>query len=267
MTYFSRTSFFIVAASFFLILLFMFFLRGTDFRVQEADKNYHLGESAATIMERQTAFNSALKLYLTLEEGYQPRYGNGKLYYDIGNTYFQLGQYPWAVLYYQRAKALMPREKKVQSNLATTLDKLALPRSDVSSVFGNIFFFQTYLSLPERLQLFFIFSFATCVFYSVFIWRSYIWLRTCAFIALGFVALMLLSLGYTRYFSPIEGVIVHSVDLRRDAGINYAKVGELPVAAGTTVEVLGDVSEGKWFKVAVPNGDFGFIPQESIRLM
>ena len=50
---------------------------------------------------------------------------NGNVYYNLGNTYFKLGQRGKAILYYERARQLMPRDKDIRGNLryAISLNK------------------------------------------------------------------------------------------------------------------------------------------------
>jgi len=249
-----------------LLFLFVMGLRRGDARLQEADNSYLSGENAKTIAERQAAFNHALSLYLDLEKDYNPRFGTGKLSYNIGNAYYQLGEYAWSILYYQRAKALMPRDERVQRNLSAALKRLSLPNPSENGFFADIFSFRPYLSLPERLQLFFAFNILALMFCSWYFYRRSRGIKIVAAFSLALMALMLLSLGYTRYFSPIQAVVVHSVDLRRDAGEHYAKVGKQPVAAGTNVEVLSESNDGKWLKVLAPSGEMGYAPQSDVRI-
>lgn len=249
--------------------LALFFVPGRsgDARLKEAEASYHEGELAATIASRKAAFNKALELYLAAEEQYEPRFGSGKLYFNIGDTYFQLEEYAWAELYYLRAKALMPRNGKVDGNLALARNKLSLPNDSNSSAFASVFFFHYYLSLPEQLQLLFLFILAALLFYSISLWTNLRGIKTCIAISLFLLTIMLLSVGYTRYISPVEAVLVKSSDLYRDAGTEYAKVGERPLAGGTVVQVLEVRPDGKWFKILSPKGDLGYAPQEAIRLV
>lgn len=48
-----------------------------------------------------------------LEEGYE----SGTLYYNLGNAYFKLGELGLAILNYERARRLMPRNGDVRANL------------------------------------------------------------------------------------------------------------------------------------------------------
>ena len=140
--------------------------RSEESRVQAANALYASGEVAKTIDARQKAFNQALDLYLALEHDYHPSFGNGRLYYNIGNTYYQLGQYPWAILYYERALALAPRDERVRQNLVLAQEKLSLPHAEPINAFATLFAWHSNLSLPERLQLFFVCGMISLLFCS-----------------------------------------------------------------------------------------------------
>jgi tetratricopeptide (TPR) repeat protein len=263
--YLSRLFFFLVGVCL-VILLSLFFQSGNE-KLKEANEKYIEGEKAQTIASRQQAFNHALTIYTELESQYHPKFGNGKLYYDIANTYFQLGEYPWAVLYYYRAMALMPREERVQRNLLLAKDKLGVTETFTPSVFRKIFFFHEYLSLPERLQLFFVLSLIAFVFCSCYMWFKTNWLKYVVAISTILAIVFLLSIGYTRYFSPLEGVLIHSADLYRDAGFQYAKVTDQPIFSGTKLRVLSVSPDGKWLKVLTPGAQVGFVSNDAIRLI
>lgn len=75
-------------------------------------------------------FERALESYLRiLDHGTE----SGALYYNIGNTYFKLGQIGQAILYYERARRSMPGDDDVLANLelvrSQTTDQITpLPR-------------------------------------------------------------------------------------------------------------------------------------------
>ncbi|MCC5709535.1 hypothetical protein LH488_27915, partial [Klebsiella pneumoniae] len=86
-------------AAFFLLgllaaLFFYLILPHYPSQSDEAYQSYVEGEKAQTIADRKTQFNHALTLYKDLDNKYHPDFGNGKLFYNIANTYFQLGEYP-----------------------------------------------------------------------------------------------------------------------------------------------------------------------------
>jgi tetratricopeptide (TPR) repeat protein len=52
----------------------------------------------------------------------QTGYESGNLYFNLGNTEYKLGHKGEAVLYYEKAKQLMPHDADLQSNLELALD-------------------------------------------------------------------------------------------------------------------------------------------------
>ncbi len=71
---------------------------------QEGNRLYQEGE-----------YEAALGSYLRLiEAGFEA----GEVYYNIGNAYFKLGDVAHSILYFERAKRLLPRDEDVVANLA-----------------------------------------------------------------------------------------------------------------------------------------------------
>ena len=75
-------------------------------------------------------FEDALASYRRLvEAGFE----SGEVYYNIGNAYFKLGDLARSILYYERARRLLPANEDVQANLelarSLTVDEIEpLPR-------------------------------------------------------------------------------------------------------------------------------------------
>lgn len=234
---------------------------------EEAEEAYKAGEQAQTIAERTEAFNQALSLYSTLETEHQPNYGNGKLYYNIADTYYQLEEYPRAVYYYYRSQALRPRDDEVRKNLDSALAQLSLKPVSNSMGFQDILTLHDFLSLPERLQILFLLGVVLLVLLSLSIWWGYQKLKTLLYITAIFWAVMLINVGYSHYFSPIEGVVINSSLLYINAGEQYAKVSEQPIAAGNKVQVLDVEKDGQWVKVLSTKGEVGYLSASAIRLL
>ncbi len=71
---------------------------------------------------------------------------SGNLYYNIGNSFFKLGKLGYAILYYERAKRLMPQDGDLRANLVYAKSSAGLP--DVESSVGNMIL--GYLNRPFR---------------------------------------------------------------------------------------------------------------------
>lgn len=235
--------------------------------LKSAYDSYITGEKADTISSRKQDFNKALEDYTKLEKTYNPSFGNGKLYYNIANSYFQLEEYPWAALYYYKAQKLMPREERVQRNLNITLQKLSVTPTDNTSIYQPLINLQSLISLPERLQLFFNFGIILLALVAANIMRPNVVIKR-LIILFGIVwSLLFLSVMYARFMAPVEGVLVKSTSLYRDAGEQYAKVSDQPVLSGNKVQVLEVLQNGEWLKVLSPTGELGYVPVSAIRII
>ncbi|MCB1112783.1 MAG: hypothetical protein H7A37_06105 [Chlamydiales bacterium] len=236
-------------------------------KIEEAYEAYTAGENATTLAERSDAFNKALNLYKQMEEVYRPEYGNGRLYYDIGNTYFQLDEYPMAALYYYKALKLSPENVKAHNNLDVVLRKLNIKQEEHRSAFEPIFFFHYYFPLPVRLQIFSLLGVVTIILGSLYVWVRSNRLRAAALFFAVLWTIMTISLLYSRYIEPIDGIMVKASYLYRDAGNQYAAVTNEPIRSGTKVQVLGTLRDGTWFKVETSDGTIGYVSYEALRVI
>lgn len=241
--------------------------KDADTILQEALSHYQGGEESKTIASRKENFNTALQNYLNLEKNADPKFGNGKLYYNIANSFFQLSEYPWAVLYYNKAINLMPRNEEVRRNLSIALNKLNLPKLEENNVYHSLFFFHYLLSVPEQLQSFFISGLLLLALLSLYIWKWHPLIKYGIALAGAVCFIFLLSLSYAHYIEPVQGVMVQASALYRDAGMQYAKAVIKPVPAGLKVDVLNSKDQGQWLKIVTPDGNLGYVPMESIRLI
>lgn len=257
------TAFFI----FFIAFYLHFYYQSASSHISTANSSYIQGEHAITVAERKSAFNKALDEYLTIEKSYEPIYGNGKLYYNIGNTYYQLGEYPMAVLYYYRALSLSPYDSRVGYNLNAALKKLDLPPPEKQSAFAKVFFFHALLPLPQRLQLFFFLALVTLFFASYHLWVGAERTKLGTLIVGGMTVLMLLSLSYSYYLENSDAIVTKGTYLYRGAGKNFATVEDKPLKAGSRVEIFQSETDGTWLKVQAQNGEVGYVPHESLRLI
>lgn len=231
----------------------------------EAQMSYLHAERTKVVSERKEGFNKSLELFLKLEKKYDPAHGNGKLYFDIGNNFFQLEEYPQALLYYYRAEELRPDDAKVKTHIALAQKKLGLENSAKPAAFGWLFYFHNHYSLPERLQQLAFFVILAFLLLSLYLWFSNRFLYICTLIIGCIAALEFLSVSYTYLFSAQEGVIIKSSLLYRDAGTQYAKVKPEPLAAGLKVKLHNAALAGKWIKIETDDGTVGYLPQETLR--
>jgi len=230
--------------------------------LKDAYQNYRQGEQAITVAEREDAFNRALQIYSAVERGVEAP--NAELFANIGNCFYQLGEYGWAVYYYNKSLVLMPRSNEVQRNLFQVKKKAGLIDDAPFSLWEIAP--HRFLSFSEQ-QIIMLLSFAIFIIVtSFFIWIRASFLRRlvwgvgiyCTFIACSFF--------YEGYLSPVQGVLLNSSSLYRDAGYHYAMVQKEPLLAGETVKVLSSTENGGWLKVNSEHDMVGFIPHSVVRI-
>ncbi len=225
---------------------------------------YERGVETSVPKEREEAFNEALNLYMQLP---QPSRGGGALYYNIGNTFYQLGEYPYALLYYAKASRRMPREELPAHNIGLAREKAGLPPKEPPSIFQEIFFFHSFFSFSSRMQAFMLFSFLSFLLISLSIWFPLRFFKMSALCTGVLTTLFLLSLAYTHYVEPLEGVLVKSTPLYRDDSTAYAPVTPQPATAGQEVRILKVTKEGSWLQVEAENGQVGYVKEDALRLI
>ncbi len=78
-------------------------------RFEQANQHYQSGD-----------FKQALELYKSiLDSGFE----SGPLYYNMGNCHYRLGHLGKSILYYEKARRLIPEDEDLKANLAFTGSK------------------------------------------------------------------------------------------------------------------------------------------------
>lgn len=247
--------------------IFSFFARQAEDKHHEAFRAYKKGEAAQTPSDREGAFRQALMLYKQLEDDYQVTNGTGKLQYNIANTYFQLAQYPAAVLYYQKALKLDPWNDKAQANLNVALSKLQISNTADRPWWQIILSPSLGMSEAQRFQMFFALCFAAVILASFYLWKELDHFKRYAVIAAGLAIAFLISISLSYFTEPTEAIVLRPTSLYRDAGKQYVKVQEAPIAEGVKLEIQTLVQEGRWAKVRTSEGSEGFVPIDRIGII
>lgn len=223
---------------------------------------YKQGEHATSPEERKEAFNDALTLYLQQDSDR----ASAELDYNIANTYFQLSEYGYAILYYYKALKVNPRFDEARINLQIAQEKVGRTPDSPNFVQNYLLFFHYKLSHNEKAVIVLFLLFFAFAFLSVNLWLPQVVLKKVATIALWIAVAFTISIVWSDYFTNPEAVIVRPVALRRDAGDQYAPVVGTPLLSGTKVVVLSVDADGNWLKVRSENEE-GYISKEYARII
>jgi len=211
-------------------------------------------------------YDHALELYLSVvEQGYE----SAELYYNIGNTFFNLNRIPESILYYERAQKLAPRDENIRFNLelarTRTIDKIeAIP---------ELFYERWFRSLLNihhadgwgRLGIVLMFlAVASAV---VFLLSARSWLRVVSFyLSAVFVVLSLTTVAlafaqhHQRHGKPEAIVFDPSVTVKSspsDSSIDLFVIHE-----GTKVRITEQV--GDWYEVRIASGSMGWLKADAV---
>jgi tetratricopeptide (TPR) repeat protein len=215
---------------------------------------------------RKSKFNAALQGLLNLEETHQPHLGNGKLYHNIGMTFFQLQEYPMAILYFTRAQGLRPRDETTAQHLAAAEKKAQLTINHTESgIMGRLLWFYSAFSLPERMQLFVCFTVLVLLSVCFSIWKPNAVADKISIICAFLSLLYLSTMGWDYYLAAQEGILITPSYLFKGPGEEFAKLSDEPTAAGQKLTLLDASMPNQWIKVQAPNGTIGYIPKKAFQ--
>lgn len=195
---------------------------------------------------------------------------NGKLYYNIANTYFKMHDLGRAILNYRRAETLMPNDPNLRQNLAFARSKCLdkIPEKQEKKVLQTLFFWHYDLATRTRTLLL---ALAFPAFWVLLAIRLFIkkpslnW----ACIASGALALVLLaSLGleiWTRSQNTPGVILAPEVTARKGDSETYQPSFNEPLHAGTEFVLRED--RGRWYYIELPDGRSCWVPAKSASLI
>jgi tetratricopeptide (TPR) repeat protein len=187
-----------------------------------------------------------------------------EIYYNLGNSYFRAGDYPRAILNYERAVRLEPRNQDNLNNLALANSKIRdrfenMPELKIIRLWKN---FSTVCS--SAAWAFITVAFVALLFTSIFFYLMYSAYKTkrISFYA-GLTALLCVGISvaaaFTEYNRENEDtaiVMAFSTDLLSapDPSQGTAKA---TIHAGSKINITDQAN--LYYRVRLPNGEKGFI--------
>lgn len=247
----------------FWIFIFPSFLLLVEIPLPAAEeKNLSAIFQEANTAYRNRDYEQAIALYESLlEKGWkQPT-----VYYNLGNAYFKKERLGRAILNYERARRLQPRNSDVNANLNHTRGLLEYRTDDKRNwyVKGGERLLGAFT--PEEVgivSLFLSFIFLGSLGYSLYFRpeRLWSWLRKTLFVlTLGFFSLWILKGIY-------GGGIQEAIVLKHEAAVRYGPSYKDQIAfrLGEGMKVrIKNKNEG-WVRVVLPNQETGWMSFEEI---
>jgi len=124
---------------------------------------------------------------------------SGHIYYNLGNAWFRMHRLGWAILNYERASILMPRDADLNFNLRYALNKTQDAIPEANSFISTTFFWLKSFGLSE---LFWGFTVVNLLFWGILLIRLFLKSEWTYYFSIAFLILWLvtgLSLGLKGY--------------------------------------------------------------------
>ena len=192
---------------------------------------------------------------------------NGKLYYNLGNTYFQLHDLGRAVLNYRRALQYLPEDDNLRQNLlaARGQQQDRIEPKQEAMIAKALFFWHYDLSPRTRLILLAMANLALWGGLGLRIYRRRgLWWPLV--VALLLALIMGGSLLYERFGREAGGVLVATETMaRKGDGLAYGPSFSAPLHAGLEFSLVE--KRGEWLYIELADGRRCWVPTESAEII
>ena len=233
--------------------------------MQEAAALFHQANENDNPEEAEKLYEKALLRYQKISRDVP----SGNIYYNIGNTYFRMGDIGRAIVNYRRAEQHIPGDPNLRHNLDYVLGKRqdAIAPQQEETLLRTLFFWHYDLSqdIKEAIFIGSYISFwlaAGLIFLSP--WRISAW-SLVPFAAIAF--LFASSLFLSRYgVEEAAGVITdREVIARKGDSRSYQSSFIAPLHSGTEFLLLE--KRGSWLHIELQDGRQCWIPARSSELI
>ena len=226
----------------------------------------------------QLVFDKANQLYLSGEyssarEEYQKIINSGfesvELYYNLGNTFYKLGQIPSAILYFEKALILNPKDVDIQFNLDLA-NKLVVDK--INPV--NEFFFRKWILTFAGIIKADTWGYASLVAFIlllsvvIFVYVN----RVSGFrkLMLSGGAMLIVILVFTLLLGSIQNkqsvhpdsAIVFSSSLTAKSSPDQSGTDLFVIHEGVKVKITDQV--GTWIRIRLADGNEAWVPENSV---
>ncbi len=226
----------------------------------------------------QIVFDKANQLYLNgdysaAREEFQKVINSGfesaELYYNLGNTFYKLGQIPSAILYFERALILNPKDVDIQFNLDLA-NRLVVDK--INPV--NEFFIRKWVRniagilKADTWGLISLISFALILGISIVIYISKdfkfrrLLIPGGAFFAFILVISLFLGSVQNRLIDHHDSAIVFSSSLTAKSSPDASGTDLFVIHEGLKVKITDKV--GSWIRIRLADGNEAWIPENSV---
>ena len=195
---------------------------------------------------------------------------NGRLYYNIANAYYRVGDLGRSILNYKRAALYIPQDENLEQNLeyarSRRMDRIELEESD--KIFKTLFFLHYDVPSRIRLAIFAVAFAAVWALASLILFVRWQVLRTMLIVTSIVCGLFLISIlveAVQAAHNPEGVIIAREIIARKGDADTYQPSFTEPLHAGTEFTLLE--RRPGWLHIELGNGSRGWIPQSAGELV
>lgn len=227
------------------------------FGVRAKDVDFAQANSAYS----QKDYKKAQDMYLQLiDAGNHDAY----LYYNLGNTYVKLLDYPHAVLYYEKALKINPQDKDIRNNLTYAYQKINSKYPDVAVEYPAATSDKavSFFSISQWSKGMVIFLWIGVIFFLLYIFlssqkkRRIAMMLTCSALIVS-VFFLVMTFMRIQHDKVIQYVIVEDGEVYSKSDPSYNADNVYALVAGQKLKILDQ--SGDWIKVRNGSGDIAWM--------
>ena len=246
-----------LAITIFLALLYL--TSNPEARADEWEEGFFKANQAYKVGDFQEAIEEYLRL---IRSGH----GGGQIFYNLGNAYFRAGQLGRAILEYERAQLLMPRDPDLNFNLSHARDQTRDAIEESRGFIETAFFWVKSFNLNE---LFWSFALLNLLLWAILIIRLFHkseWLYYILLLILSSWFVAGLSFGLKYYWiSSDDRAVILQKEVNILAGPEEDDTVLFKLHEGTVV--YQERSEDGWSLVRLPDKKRGWVKSKAIGLI
>jgi tetratricopeptide (TPR) repeat protein len=193
----------------------------------------------------------------------QSGHATGHVYYNLGNAYLRLNQMGQAILNYERARILMPRDADLNFNLGYARDQTQDAISQPKGFIGTTFFWLNTLTFDELLWGFAVLNLLFWAVLLVRLFRPSEWTYYSSLILLALWLIAGASFGL-KYFQQQtdDRAVILLQEVNVLAGPDIQDTLLFRLHEGTIVHL--ERSEDGWSLLSLPDKKRGWVKKEAL---
>jgi tetratricopeptide (TPR) repeat protein len=217
----------------------------------------------------QGLYDSAINTYnKVISDGIE----SGELYYNMGNAYYKNNDVASAILYFEKAKKLLPNDEDIQYNLNIANSMIVDKIEKVPELFYNTWWNHLYNIMDtDTWTIFALISFAFLViaigFFIISRQRSSRKLSFYIGVLILVITIASSAMAYQKYYFSIENkeAIVFDSSITIKSSPTQNSVDLFVIHEGTKVKIIDSIDN--WTEIKIQNGSTGWLPNKAIKVL